>query len=205
MWYRTQNEAYAHRVNGQLVVARDVSATGHKSYAVMTRPQIDALGPGHVYEVISPTSVCFLYFDLEHPRIPGDPGDDELCEDLIAGVRSLLHELYNVSFDNEDICLCDSSNASKFSRHLIFPVQFKNNWGHMRNFVRALLDRGTCSHTWEIATRAGTVRRRCVDDGVYTKNRCFRLPTQSKYGSGSPNGWQHFRLLNPGFRRGRSS
>ena len=183
MWYRTQNEAYAHRVNGQLVVARDVSATGHKSYAVMTRSQIDALGPGHVYEVISPTSVCFLYFDLEHPRIPGDPGDDELCEDLIAGVRSLLHELYNVSFDNEDICLCDSSNASKFSRHLIFPVQFKNNWGHMRNFVRALLDRGTCSHTWEIATRAGSVRRRCVDDGVYTKNRCFRLPTQSKYGS----------------------
>ena len=150
MWHRKQNEAYATLETGKLVVARDVSASGHKSYGVMTRPQIDALGPGHVYEVISPTSVCFLYFDLEHPRVQGDPDDDELCEELIAGVRSLLLELYHVPFDNEDICVCDSSNAHKFSRHLIFPVQFRNNWSHMRNFVRALLDRGTCHHTWRL-------------------------------------------------------
>ena len=181
MWYRKQNEAYAHIVPGQLVVARDVSATGHKSYGLMSRAEIDALGPGFVNEVISPTSVCFLYFDLEHPRTGDDPADDDLCEDLIAGVRSLLLELYNVTFDNEDISVCDSSNAKKFSRHLIFPVQFKNNWNHMRNFVRALLDRGTCSQTWDVETRAGPVRLRCVDDSVYSKNRCFRLPTQSKY------------------------
>ena len=120
MWHRKQIEAYASLETGKLVVARYVSASGHKSYGVMTRPQIDALGPGHVYEVISPTSVCFLYFDLEHPRVQGDPDDDELCEELIAGVRSLLLELYHVTFDNEDICVCDSSNAHKFSRHLMF-------------------------------------------------------------------------------------
>ena len=50
----------------------------------------------------------------------------------------------------------------KYSKHIIFPVVFKNNWSHMRNFVR-------------------TIDHPLVDGSVYSRNRCFRMAGCWKY------------------------
>lgn len=181
MWHRKQADAFAAIRPGEIVVARDVSSSGHKEYGCLARSAVDSLPCGCVNEVIRTGSVCWLYFDLEHPRADGDPDDDAICEELIAGVRSLLVDLYTANFESTDVLLADSSTPKKFSRHVIFPVQFRNNWRHMRNFVRALMDRGVLANTWTCTTRAGPIEKRCIDDGVYTKNRCFRMVSQSKW------------------------
>ena len=74
---RKQAEAFAAQLPGQITVACDVSASGHKTYGCLTPDEVDLLGPGYHNEVIRTTSVCKLYFDLEHPRQPGDMDDDE--------------------------------------------------------------------------------------------------------------------------------
>ena len=126
MWYPTQREALD--LDG-FVIAEDISGHGHKRYATINRDDIDSyVGPYN--ELIRVESLCKLYFDLDGP-----PQADRVDE-VIAVVNARLFEQYGVQGGNV-LVLC-SSDKTKYSKHLIFPYVFRNNWSHMRNFVMTI-------------------------------------------------------------------
>ena len=159
MWFRKQGQAFAfHDAHpDRVVIAEDISAHGHKRYGVVENVD-DFQGP--FCELIRIHSVCRLYFDLdggpEHL-----PKADELVSSLVAEANVKMQEAFGIPA-GEPLVLC-SSSATKFSKHVLFPVLFKNNWQHMRGFV-------------------DTFRHPLIDQAVYSRNRCFRMAGCHKYG-----------------------
>ena len=134
-WFRKQGSALAFddANPNHLVIAEDISRHGHKRYGCCPRSNVDLfIGPYN--ELIRTHSVCRLYFDLdggsEHL-----PGDDTIRE-FIEQVCTRVYDAYEVRVDPTTVIVLCSSNATKFSKHILFPtVLFQNNWYHMRNFV----------------------------------------------------------------------
>ena len=168
MWFAKQGPALAyHDAHADhIVVAEDISRHGHKRYGVVPRGDIDDFcGPYN--ELIRTNAVCRLYFDLDG----GPEHGDEAVRDLISEVEKKLLEVFGLR-DKDIIVLC-SSNATKFSKHIIWPnVIFKNNWQHMKNFV-------------------ALINHPLVDGSVYSRRRCFRMAGCHKYG-------QPARIFRPG-------
>ena len=167
MWFAKQGPAlvYDDEHLNHIIIAKDISAHGHKKYGVFDRSRVDEF-VGPYTELIRTHSVCRLYFDLdggpEHL-----PNADQICADLIEQVCIAALEQFQLQVDpGLTIVLC-SSSQTKFSKHLIFPdVLFKNNWCHMRNFV-------------------GLIPHELVDNSVYSRHRCFRMAGCYKYGQAS--------------------
>ena len=159
MLYAKQQPALeAHDKSGGIVVAEDISGDGHKRYRVLPRADVLRLR-GPFNELIREKALCRLYFDLD-----GDSeaiGNDPVRE-LIDQVCTRLYDVYTERVNPRDIIVLCSSNERKYSKHIIFPVVFKNNWSHMRNFVR-------------------TIDHPLVDGSVYSRNRCFRMAGCWKY------------------------
>ena len=155
MWFTKQREALA--LPG-FVIAEDISRHGHKRYGVIARDQIDTF-TGPYNELIRTESMCRLYFDLD------GPGDTpvSVIDEVINAVNIRLFAVYGVQADPSEVKILCSSNNTKFSKHLIFPNIFRNNWYHMRNFV-------------------ATVNHELIDHSVYSRNRCFRMASCHKYG-----------------------
>ena len=156
MLYAKQQPALeAHDKSGGIVVAEDISKDGHKRYRVLPRAEVLRLR-GPFNELIREESLCRLYFDLDGANPVNDP-----VRELIEQVCTRLYDVYTIT--PKDIIVLCSSNEKKYSKHIIFPdVVFKNNWVHMRNFVR-------------------TINHPFLDDSVYTRNRCFRMAGCWKY------------------------
>ena len=166
MWFTKQRDALP--LCG-FVIAEDISAHGHKRYGVISRDNVDNfIGP--YCELIRVDSLCKLYFDLDGPATTPVGVVDEVIE----AVNARLFEQYGIQGGNV-IVLCSSSNT-KFSKHLIFPNVFRNNWSHMRNFVM-------------------TIDHELIDHSVYSRNRCFRMAGCHKYGD-------HSRIFRPGLPSG---
>ena len=173
-WFAKQGPALAYhdalvgKGTGHIILAKDISAHGHKRYVVIPRSEVDNfVGPYN--ELIRTNSICRLYFDLDGPATT----EVRQVRDLLETVCQKLLEVYKIHVEAADAIVLCSSNDTKFSKHIIFPtVHFKNNWEHMRNFVNLIDDA-------------------LVDTSVYSRNRCFRMAGCHKFGDNA-------RIFRPG-------
>ena len=142
-----------------IVLAEDRSRHGHKRYHVVRRADIDNYH-GPYNELIRTKSPCRLYFDLDSEM----PVSDSV-QDLIDEVCTQIFNVYAFQADPAQAIVLCSSNETKYSKHVIFPqLVFRDNWTHMRQFVRA------------------HITHPLVDFSVYSRNRCFRMLGCHKFG-----------------------
>lgn len=158
------------------------------------------------YEVICENAVCKLYFDLEF--IKGiNPNSDgiEMTQIFIQIVNYFLNDKFQIIAKIENVLNLDSSTEIKFSKHLIYQIPeilFKNNY-HVGCFVKEI-----CHELNKFLLSTDNNDKFCninrnevlklfiydnknnktlfCDQGVYTKNRHFRLFGSSKLGKNAP-------------------
>lgn len=158
----------------------------------------------HFYEVIPDDCTCHLYFDLEyHKAFNANKQPCQLIAIWIRFVNDYLHKALGIACTRRHVVELDSSTTSKFSQHLIWHLPeavFHNNI-HVGYFVKQLcveLSNHLLSNTsssWikqlsyikdleELLIVKGTGDQQqqglFVDEGVYTRNRNFRLYKSSK-------------------------
>jgi hypothetical protein len=91
-----------------------------------------------------------------------------------------LNKTFNTNLSESSILDLDSSTEEKFSRHLIFDLIFMNNF-HVGNYVRSFCSKFEQDKGVQVKLTDKNVGI-FVDQGVYTKNRNFRLYLSSKFG-----------------------
>ena len=161
----------------------------------------------HFYEVIEEERTCHLYFDLEYLKHLNTEKDElELLDLWIQFVCDYLLYKLNMKTDRSNVVILDSSTNKKFSYHLIWHIEnsvFLNNL-HVGYFVKdmclklklflnnSLLNEPEAA--WINKLKYVEKLRKLVvitndiaklpclfiDEGVYTKNRNFRLYMSSK-------------------------
>jgi hypothetical protein len=166
------------------------------------------------YEVILEHAVCKLYFDLEFCIEYNCQHDgNRMVESFIRIVSFHLKKEWGITVNRHHVLDLDSSTQKKFSRHLIFMLPnaiFQDNY-NVGNFVRNMCselrtyinehskkkDNGTEAsnsygnvdklHVCELLVldKKGAHRLFC-DEGVYTKNRHFRLYMSTKQSKNAP-------------------
>lgn len=139
----------------------------------------------NIYEVIEFDKPSRLYFDLEYSKEVNQNVDHErLYNHFLEVTISLLKELYDLEVKQSDFLALDSSNAAKFSCHLI--VHFKKDYLFSNNvaigsFTKRLKERLLHSPPQRIFNDNGQ-EIVIFDEGVYTRNRNFRLFMSTKMG-----------------------
>ena len=91
-----------------------------------------------------------------------------------------LNETFDINLSDSSILDLDSSTDQKFSRHLIVDLIFKDNF-HVGNYVRKFCSKFAQDSEVKVNLTDKVVGL-FVDQGVYTKNRNFRLYLSSKFG-----------------------
>ncbi|XP_054711458.1 DNA-directed primase/polymerase protein-like [Uloborus diversus] len=157
------------------------------------------------YEVIREGFPCKLYFDLEFPTsCNSGKNGDEMTRIFSECVIALMLEKYNLKIQPIDFLWLDSSSGEKFSCHLILQMKnmaFQNNI-EVGKFVNLLtyniLQRievnARSENLWPSAEDLRTliINTKCgektlfCDEGVYTKNRNFRLYFSTKFKKNVP-------------------
>eukprot|EP00466_Bigelowiella_natans_P006508 jgi/Bigna1/135211/aug1.28_g9919 len=142
---------------------------------------------------------CRLYFDLEFDKsLNRDLDGNRLVETLKRLVKeaSFVAELmreHQITLNDDGILDLDSSTEDKFSRHLIchMGAVFLDN-RHMGAFVKRLVGnirdkKQTDETVAELFVNTshkskddGERREIFIDEGVYTRNRCFRMLFSTK-------------------------
>mmetsp|Transcript_31949 Transcript_31949/g.101877 ORF Transcript_31949/g.101877 Transcript_31949/m.101877 type:complete len:533 (-) Transcript_31949:223-1821(-) len=155
----------------------------------------------HMYEVIREGCPAYLYFDIEFNKRWNPEVNGECCmetfENYLCEFMRKYFSTRDLQVNNADIIHLDSSNENKFSRHLIVrpndaSVVFRDNV-QMGEFVRALvqnIENDLKQGNEELLRLFVFVdeqmdkenKKIFVDLGVYTKNRCFRVYLNSKFG-----------------------
>jgi hypothetical protein len=167
------------------------------------------------YEIILEHAVCKLYFDLEFNRECNYQHDgNRMLESFIKIVLFHLKKEWDITADRHDVLDLDSSTEKKFSRHLIFMLPnaiFQDNY-NVGNFVKDMCSElrsyihkhskknedgnefndsyGNVVDKLDVCELLvvdikGTYRLFC-DEGVYTKNRHFRLYMSTKQHKNAP-------------------
>eukprot|EP00658_Telonema_sp_P-2_P042648 TRINITY_DN3063_c0_g1_i1.p1 TRINITY_DN3063_c0_g1~~TRINITY_DN3063_c0_g1_i1.p1 ORF type:complete len:471 (+),score=105.01 TRINITY_DN3063_c0_g1_i1:138-1550(+) len=165
----------------------------------------------HFYEVIPDGKPARLYLDVEYMRDANPDKDGDamvrwLRRSIERSIESHGRGLACVTADGEGGASpeteeggapgeredgrlrwveLDSSTSTKFSRHLTMPeVVFRDN-RHMGRFMQAWADRvqgDPGAHEECQALLVEPDNKLCVDMGVYTKNRFFRVYGSTKFG-----------------------
>ena len=154
--------------------AQEVTAQGARIYIVDRYEDFAAVHCGsdrHLYEVIVADHPCWLYFDFEFKASDTTPTFDMAMQDFYLVFRYFCAQVLSTDVDCENIVELDSSTPSKFSKHiLVRSLAFADN-----------LRMGRVVHLFkEFGKSHGLVDM--VDASVYSRNRCFRLLGQSKFG-----------------------
>ncbi|SME64772.1 Putative helicase/primase complex protein [Faustovirus ST1] len=120
----------------------------------------------YCHEVITPNSYGNDFmpqrfvFDIDCEK--QSTSRDAMFSDFIAAIISTFMEVYCVCLSQNDIYWCDSSDDSKFSRHVYIDGYYAMN--AYENKALVLL----------VNEKTG-IRGRVSDDGIYTQNHCLRL------------------------------
>jgi hypothetical protein len=174
--------------------AEETGAGGVRRYFVDTFAGFSAdvaEGPrgGHLYEVVQEERPCWLYFDLEFSR-PANPAlqADEVMSQFhqaLAGFCATEGLPYNASLT----VVLDSSTEVKFSKHVIVKsLAFQSNFqaGQFVDmfvaYARGITPSGTKCLFAREASDDALATKPVVDTSVYSRNRCFRVLHQSKWG-----------------------
>jgi hypothetical protein len=166
------------------------------------------------YEIIVEHAVCKLYFDLEFSIEYNCQHDgNRMVESFIKIISFHMKKEWGIAVNRHQVLDLDSSTEKKFSRHLIFMLPnaiFQDNY-NVGNFVKNMCSElriyiteiskkeedgievnnsyGNVDKQYVcellVLDRKGTYRLFC-DEGVYTKNRHFRLYMSTKWNKNAP-------------------
>lgn len=158
------------------------------------------------YEIIPEFTACKIYIDLEFDIILNKVCDGFKMVDIFINLlRFYLKTIWDMNCGKEHILILDSTTNSKFSRHLIFNLPsmcFTNSYqvGFFVKYVcqniKSIIDSGLVPenmikqftiddfYSLKVIDAKGNSRIFC-DEGVYTKNRHFRLYGSTKKGKHS--------------------
>ena len=144
------------------------------------------------YEIIRQNTPCKLYFDIEYNK--------EINKSLNGNTTIIIfkqflvkyiYETLQISITMENIIDLDSSNDKKFSRHIIINLKdslFNNNIqcgifvSSLCNKIFNMIKENEHHQLKElIVNKTDNKKGLFIDQCVYNKNRCFRLPFSSKY------------------------
>jgi DNA-directed primase/polymerase protein len=149
------------------------------------------------YEVIPEFTPCKLYLDLEYDvQLNPNSNGPEMVEIFIKLILVRLKQLYSLTAGRNMVLDLDSTTSAKFSRHLIFqnPIcSYANNYV-VGMIVKDVCDKIRCWNeelSQEFGVDAVNVGKLFVknrhgktvlfcDEGVYTKNRHFRMYRSTK-------------------------
>ncbi|KAK6749302.1 hypothetical protein RB195_001729 [Necator americanus] len=166
-------------------------STGERRYLVSTLERFwawySSLKERHLYELITESTPCRLYFDLEYSKDTNPNIDHEVAYQFFMNTlkRQLKFE-YDMEVEpDKDFLVLDSSTDSKFSAHVI--CHLPNGYlipsnTHIRPFCSRLHDVLLKNPAVKIWNTDGTKETVLFDSAVYTKNRNFRLYLSSKLG-----------------------
>ncbi|KAK9173587.1 Herpesviridae UL52/UL70 DNA primase family protein [Cryptosporidium meleagridis] len=177
------------------VFAEETSINGSRNYIVSSYESIWNYISSlckyerHVYEVILISQPCWLYFDIEYNKNQYNLDDNRILIDFTNNLKLWIKLVFGYSINKNDIIYLCSSNADKFSYHIIikridmvqnFSTLFKDNIS-MKIFVThfiSFLNKNSVSLDESDHFKLQNI----IDTGVYTRNRCFRMLYSSKFG-----------------------
>ena len=135
----------------------------------------------HYYEVIPGNKPCKLFFDLEYSLLL-NPGLNSAV--IIEKFRLKLEQELNEIFGPKlmDLIDLDSTSATKFSRHLIVTSHVFRDINQMKHFVKRFCEKLRQDVSFPKVVLNEGESGLFVDEGVYTRNRNFRLYLSSKFG-----------------------
>lgn len=127
-----------------------------------------------------------------------------MTKTLIDIIRAYLLDHYHLLCDRTDFLILDSTSSEKFSRHVICTlrnVAFRDNL-HVGRLIKTIcndiilyldsviqfhkiLSHFNKADIKEMLVETSKGKRLFIDDGVYTKNRHFRLYLSTKWGKQS--------------------
>ncbi|KAK7794332.1 hypothetical protein R5R35_011268 [Gryllus longicercus] len=200
------------RMNGVMTFVCQSGTCGERQFLV-AHPRVfwfyDCRKEGQrcSYEIIVEHAFCKLYFDLEFSKeLNPNHNGVRMTETFIKIVSFFLLKEWNIVCTRENILDLDSSTEQKFSRHLIYQLPgmiFHDNYS-VGNFVKKICDAlktmkceedsncevtsmGITSNDFaELFINNKGKQHLFCDEGVYTKNRHFRLYCSSKWQKNSP-------------------
>ena len=139
----------------------------------------------HFYEVVSENSACKLHLDLEYYK---DININVLYKNVAPTVRKMmlefLYEKYDIKLVPENVVILDSSDATRFSAHLIFNGAIFRNNIECGILVKEFIDE-KITDSITVKDKSGNITT-VIDASIYTKNRQFRIYKSSKYGQARP-------------------
>jgi len=171
------------------VFAFEVDNSGKRQF-VTCHPQrlwtfYKELPKRHYYEVIPQDKPCKLFFDLEFSKVLNPEADGPaMTKRFISELGQSLAATFGLcgpTIGQLSMVELDSTTEAKFSRHLIINSHVFENIHQMRLYVKDFCGKlRELDNFPKIITTDGTAL--FVDEGVYTKNRNFRLYLSSKFG-----------------------
>jgi hypothetical protein len=131
----------------------------------------------HLYEVLQWEKPTKLYFDFD--KYVDEQTDKEAFESLVQRFVSHVSKdiMERFSYDvAPGVTLMDASTDKKLSKHVVFQFYLTDI-----PTVKAYYDYLVGSFSFSDPDEAAI-----IDDGVYTRNRSFRLVYSSKFGKSNP-------------------
>ena len=161
------------------------------------------------YEVIRQGTPCKLYLDLEYDKTLNTGRDgDAMVDTFIKVMAAAVEHLFGVKCARSDVIDLCASSERKFSRHLIFccsGLVFCDNitvgnlvrdiCDAIRSYVineetekviRLGLQNFSKDELGQLLVNSSNENSLFCDEGVYTKNRNFRVYKSSKFGKQRP-------------------
>lgn len=184
----------------------------HNSFrSLNNRLPENAKDPAHLYEVILESQPCWWYFDVEYSRKTNpDLDPDAAAAAFRQTLSGFCRDRLGAELDESSMLEMISSTPDKFSMHAVIkslrrlgtqqeqPLAFANNaqagllvrelMSYARSLRRERPD--SCArHLFAVAppSEAAHAASRpqevsIIDETVYSRNRCFRLIFNSKFG-----------------------
>lgn len=97
---------------------------------------------------------------------------------FIYDIQLVFGMLYADTISYDDIIICDSSDDTKFSRHVIIDKYMVDNNNEAKHFAQTLINE--CRFIQQLFKDQSKTP---IDMQVYSKNQCFRIAGCHKYGS----------------------
>jgi len=94
----------------------------------------------NMYEIIPPDIQVKLYFDLEAP-LKDDESDTLFTTFFMTAIAHILNNDFEISFNEDDIYILNSSRQNKFSNHIIFKSIRFNNLEDEKMFITYVINR----------------------------------------------------------------
>ena len=175
-------------VNTKLpIYSKDVSENGAKvffccGYEYFINQKYIRTRPKNIYEVLQWDKPTKIYFDIDLPRDKWK-GDLQHClRELLAELRKFAKDRLKV--DDLQLYTLDASTMAKISLHIIGGL-FLNSVINVFEFVR------------DFTNESKNQLVNWIDEGVYTRNRSFRLAYSTKHGRTNPLLFQESTIYAP--------